>query len=327
MAPEPTIPVIDISPYMSRTATLLERGKVVTAIRDACIEYGFFQLVGHNIPLEIQETALNCAKRFFNLPLEQKQALSMKNAMGECGRGYEMIGGQVLEAGKLPDFKEGIYIGDEVPADDPRAGKFLQGPNMWPDLPEDEYRRPIMEYRSRMLHLAETLMQILALGLPYGADIFNEFTKDPIGNLKLLHYPPNLSGDDQRLGAGAHTDFGCITLLLQQPDSLGLQVLNPSTNTWIAVPSLPDRYVVNIGDLLDRWTSGHYRSTIHRVVDVGKSDRYSIPFFYHGNLYHPLKPLDGRECADSITVEEHIRGKFLESYKMDEVKNAAEVKI
>lgn len=95
-------------------------------------------------------------------------------------------------------------------------------------------------------------------------------------------------------------------------------MLSPVTNTWIRIPSVVDRYVVNIGDLLDRWTGGHYRSTVHRVVDVGNMDRYSIPFFYHGNLATELKPLDGRDCADAITVEEHIREKFRKSYKMDE---------
>ncbi|KAE8445365.1 hypothetical protein EG329_013487 [Mollisiaceae sp. DMI_Dod_QoI] len=311
-----SIPIIDISPWTSPTSSVLQQGKVVEAIRDACTQYGFFQLVGHCIPLESQQKALDCAKMFFDLPLEQKVVLSMKNAMGECGRGYEIIGGQVLEEGKMPDVKEGIYIGEEIRADEARAGKFLQGPNMWPSLPEHEYRIPIMEYREKMIRLAETILNILALGLPYGSDVFNEFMEQPIANLKLLHYPPNESKD--RLGAGAHTDFGCITLLLQQPGSEGLQVLSPLTSTWIPVPSVADRYVVNVGDLLDRWTGGHYRSTVHRVVDVGKKDRYSIPFFYHGNLATTLKPLDGRDCPDAITVEEHIRGKFRKSYKMDE---------
>lgn len=101
-----SIPIIDISPYISPTSTVLEQGKIVEAIRDACIQYGFFQLIGHGIPLEDQQKVLDCAKMFFDLPIEQKVALSMKNAMGECGRGYEVIGGQVLEEGKMPDVKE-----------------------------------------------------------------------------------------------------------------------------------------------------------------------------------------------------------------------------
>ncbi|KUJ21476.1 putative leucoanthocyanidin dioxygenase [Mollisia scopiformis] len=317
MAPiQNSIPVIDIGPYISPTASVLEQRKVVEVIRDACIQYGFFQLVGHGIPLGDQQQALSCAKMFFDLPVEEKVKLSMKNAMSECGRGYEAIGGQVLEEGKLPDAKEGIYIGEEVPPYNPRAGKFLQGPNMWPNLPENKYRIPIMAYRQKLLHLAETIMTILALGLPYGPDVFNEFMKQPVANLKLLHYPPNES--KSRLGAGSHTDFGCITLLLQQPGSEGLEVLSPLTNTWIPIPSTADRYVVNVGDLLHRWTKGHYRSTVHRVVDVGKTDRYSIPFFYHGNLATTISPLDGSVSLNAITVEEHIRGKFRKSYKMDE---------
>ncbi|CZR68452.1 related to gibberellin 20-oxidase [Phialocephala subalpina] len=311
-----SIPVIDLSPWTCRNSTVLERGHVVAAIRDACTEYGFFQLIGHGIPLEDQQKALECAKMFFDLPIGEKLELSMKNAMGECGRGYERFGGQVLEEGKLPDAKEGIYIGDEIPSSSPLAGKFLQGPNMWPNLPSSQFQTPIMQYRAKMLQLAETILTILALGLPYGADVFNDFMQSPVANLKLLHYPPNESKD--RLGAGAHTDFGCLTLLLQQPHSTGLQVLSPLTGTWIPVPSVPDHYVVNIGDLLDRWTGGRYRSTVHRVVNVGREDRYSIPFFYHGNLATEMRPLDGSECADAVTVEDHIRGKFRKSYEMDE---------
>lgn len=98
----------------------------------------------------------------------------------------------------MTHFLRGIYIGEEIPPDDPRAGKFLQGPNMWPSLPESSYQTPVKVYRVKMLHLAETILTILALGLPYVADVFNSFMKPPVANLKLLHYPPNESKD--RLG-------------------------------------------------------------------------------------------------------------------------------
>jgi isopenicillin N synthase-like dioxygenase len=116
--------------------------------------------------------------------------------------------------------------------------------------------------------------------------------------------------------AGAHTDFGCTTILLQQPDRHGLQVLYPPTKTWVPVPAKEDVLIVNVGDLLDKWTKGRYRSAVHRVVNIGTADRYSIAYFYQGNLTTKLAPLDGSSGSDLVveTVEDHIKGKFKKTF-------------
>lgn len=101
-----SIPVIDISPFLDPTCTESQKNEIVVAVRDACVTYGFFQLIGHGVPPETQEQILGCAKSFFDLPLAEKQALAMSKAMGESNRGYETIGGQRLQSGKLPDLKE-----------------------------------------------------------------------------------------------------------------------------------------------------------------------------------------------------------------------------
>ena len=105
-------------------------------------------------------------------------------------------------------------------------------------------------------------------------------------------------------------------MLLQQPDQAGLEVLYPPTNSWIPVPAVAGRYVVNVGDLLEGWTAGGYRSAVHRVINTGESHRYSVPFFYHGNMEFKLRPLDGSDDARAITVEQHIQNKFKESYSV-----------
>jgi isopenicillin N synthase-like dioxygenase len=97
---------------------------------------------------------------------------------------------------------------------------------------------------------------------------------------------------------------------LQQPGQHGLQVWYPPTKSWIPVPAREDVFIVNVGDLLDKWTKGVYRSAVHRVLNVSETDRYSVPFFYLGNLKTKLKPLDGSGDRDGETVEEHIRGQF-----------------
>ncbi|KAJ6031416.1 hypothetical protein N7540_002148 [Penicillium herquei] len=316
-ATQNVIPLINVSPFTIQGASEAEKERVVAEVRDACRKYGFFQIVGHGIASELQTKVLECAQTFFSLSLEEKQKVGMEHAMGESNRGYEVIGGQKLQYDALPDLKEGIYFGAEMDRNDPSAGTFLQGPNLWPEaLPEKEFRIPIMDYHEKLLHLARTILQILALGLPHPPDIFDEITKGAVGTVKLLHYPPQRSTELHQLGAGAHTDFGSITLLLQQPDQTGLQVFYRPSKNWISVPAVPGRYIVNIGDLLDGWTQGKYLSAIHRVINNTDQHRYSVPFFYDGNLSYKLRPLDGTSDETALTVEEHLKKKWSQSYSI-----------
>jgi isopenicillin N synthase-like dioxygenase len=111
--------------------------------------------------------------------------------------------------------------------------------------------------------------------------------------------------------AGAHTDFGAITLLLQHPGQEGLEVLHPNVDAWIPVPTVPNTYVVNVGDVLSAWTGGRYRSTVHRVINKSTSDRYSIPFFLDGTLTTTMRPLDGSVMrGDEKTVGQHLEERF-----------------
>jgi isopenicillin N synthase-like dioxygenase len=153
-------------------------------------------------------------------------------------------------------------------------------------------------------------MEVLAKGLPYNnKDIFKDFCTDPLAVVRLLHYPPQPNLDDpKQRGAGAHTDFGAITLLLQD-DKGGLQVLNEATGNWIDVKPNPDAYVVNVGDMLETWTRGEYKSNTHRVINVSRTDRYSVPFFFDGNLEYVLKPLDG-STEDGKTVEQVMTERY-----------------
>lgn len=111
--------------------------------------------------------------------------------------------------------------------------------------------------------------------------------------------------------AGAHTDFGCLTLLLQQPKLSGLQVFYPPSSEWIPVPAVEDTFVVNVGDLIHSWTGGRYRSALHRVLNDNSTDRYSIPFFFQGNMQarNPFAPGE-----KSLTVEEHILAMYNKTF-------------
>jgi isopenicillin N synthase-like dioxygenase len=163
-----------------------------------------------------------------------------------------------------------------------------------------------------MLRLTHAILEMLVLALGYSTSSLSALTAEPVMNLKLLHYPPHKSKDDRQFGAGAHTDFGVLTILLQQPVKDGLQVYHAATDEWLSVPALEDIFVVNISDLTQKWSNGQFSSTLHRVINAADGDRYSVPCFYQGDLRatNPFNPED----ESGETVEMHIRKKFDQSY-------------
>ena len=156
---------------------------------------------------------------------------------------------------------------------------------------------------------------MLAIGLGHDPSVLETFTKEPVMNLKLLHYPPHTSKDERQFGAGAHTDFGTLTILLQQPRKHGLQVYHAPTDEWLSVPAVEDVFVINMGDLIQKWTDGQYSSTLHRVINAADGDRYSVPCFFHGDL-SATNPFKAGQSGGE-TVEEHIRRKFDQSYGLE----------
>ena len=214
-----------------------------------------------------------------------------------------------------PDLKEGYYVGLPIPPDDPRCGRFYMGPNVWPSsLESSAFQGPCEEYYATIFDLSLKVISLIAHTLPYGSDVFEKFVaNDPAAPLRLLHYPPaaRMEGKKQ-FGASAHTDFGAITLLLQDQNP-GLQVLNRATDEWIDVPPNEDAYVFNVGDMLSFWTKGEYVSSVHRVINKNPTDRYSVVFFFDGNLDCSLDPLDGGP-GEGKTVESHMLERMRVSY-------------
>lgn len=314
---EAQLPIIDVSGLSaSRPET---RAAVGAALRAACLDKGFFYVTGHGVPQGLITAALAESKAFFDQPMARKQAID--KALSFCNRGYEPLKGQTLEPGAPPDLKEGFYIGPDLPLDDPRvvARRFNRGPNLWPtDLPG--FRPTMQAYFAAMLDLGARLMRGIALSLDLPEDHFSVFDRDPLATLRLLHYPPQpANAAPGEKGCGAHTDFGSLTLLLQD-DVGGLQVWDEAGGTWIHAPPVPGAFVVNLGDLIARWTNGRYRSTLHRVVNVSGRERYSVPFFYTGNPDQPidciptcLAPGDTPKYPPT-TVEAHLKDMYARTY-------------
>ena len=316
-SPAESLPIIDLTAMHNGTAA--DKAAVGQALRQACEHTGFFYISGHGIDSALIERVFAQSQQFFAQPMEAK--LETHKALSKANRGYEKLGGQTLEPGMPPDLKEGFYIGEELAEDHPRvlAGRFNQGPNQWPaQLPA--FQPAMQDYYTAMLALSERIMAGLALSLDLPEDFFADFCEEPLCTLRLLHYPPQpskpLPGEK---GCGAHTDFGGITILLLD-DKPGLQVWDAKGESWINAKPIPGTFVVNLGDMIARWTNDLYRSTLHRVVNTSGAERYSVPFFYSGAPSHEVRCLpvclqDGEAAKyPATTVEEHLQEMYRRTY-------------
>ncbi|KAI1139286.1 putative gibberellin 20 oxidase [Hypoxylon sp. FL0543] len=309
------IPVIDISGYIAGDA--LRTSQIAEELKAACSAPGFFQIVGHDVPAELRTRLFAKIAQFFALPLSKKLALHRDRSVTGA-RGYEGIGAQALEDG-FRDQKEGFMIGPELP-----PGRFLQGPNLWPDENDcPGFQSTMQEYYAAVRGLSLTMFRLLALSLRLDENYFDAFvdSRDSISTCRAHRYPRvDVDQAMKSRGIGAHTDFGAMTFLLQD-DIGGLEVFHRPTSTWHAVPYVEDAYVVNMGDMMEQWTNGRYMSTLHRVISpVSDRDRYSVVFFNEGLLDQVIdciptcvKPGEA-PLHEPVTVEAHLRRRFADSY-------------
>ncbi|XP_020572498.1 2-oxoglutarate-Fe(II) type oxidoreductase-like isoform X2 [Phalaenopsis equestris] len=240
------------------------------------------------------------SRSFFDLPFKKKMEL-LRN---EKNRGYTPTLDETLDPENQAqgDFKEGYYIGIEVPEDDPQAEKPFYGPNQWPSEDILPGWRQIMEqYQIEALRVCRAIAKILALALDLDADYFvrPQILGEPIATLRLLHYEDKVSDPARGIyGCGAHSDFGLLTLLATDGVA-GLQICKDKDarpQIWEDVTTLKGGFIVNLGDLLERLTNDVFRSTLHRVVLDGQ-ERYSIAFFADPSHEYLA------ECLPSCTSE------------------------
>jgi isopenicillin N synthase-like dioxygenase len=308
------IPVIDLAPTWS--PDLATRKAVAWEIHKACRDTGFFYIKNHGIPESLMAEQLASARRFFALPLDEKLKLDMARNRGPAG--YEPMKMQTLDAGSPPDLKEGFQFHREV---DPQASGEggYRGANLWPEnLPGF---RPQMEaYHAAVTALGKHLMASMALSLDLPEDYFAAGLEDLMCSVRLLHYPPQ-SADSayNQLGAGAHTDWGSITMLLQD-DCGGLEVRHAS-GEWMRATPVRGTLIVNLGDMIRRWTNDIYHSTMHRVLNnISNHDRYSVATFFNPNYNYRVSclPTCLAEGAAPLyapcTVGEHLKQMFERTY-------------
>jgi isopenicillin N synthase-like dioxygenase len=274
-----SIPIVDLG-----------AGDVAARFRAAYRDVGFAYLEGHGIPAELVESAFVASRRFHALPVEEKLRLKVNRQH----RGYmpfaesTIVSSSIQKATK-PNLSESLMVMHEVdpdvePGDDP-----LAGPNQWPDLPG--FREAIVAYEEALRPLARRLVAIFeqALDAPEGS--LAESFERPTTFLRLLHYPPqDPAGLEDEFGSNPHTDYGFVTILAQDASG-GLQVRAPDGGTWLDVPPRTGAFVLNIGDIGERWSNGILRSTPHRVVNRTGRDRYSIPYFFDPAAPSVVRPL------------------------------------
>jgi isopenicillin N synthase-like dioxygenase len=298
------IPVIDIAGL--REPGSPGKDEVVRQLGEACREVGFFYIKNHEIPQDLIQQTFAMAEAFFSQPLEKKLECSMER-YSKCFRGYSPVLSELAD-GKRNSYELMEFSVDFHP-DTPEAlaKRPMHGPNIWPSI--EGYRTTISHYIEEMNKLGADLMRGIALSLELEENYFDmAFNGQSFWQFRTVHYPevsnvgemakemPELEFRmrDIEIGdhnCGAHTDYGCLTILLANKP--GLQVLGKN-NVWIDAPVIENAYICNIGDMLQYWSRDTYVATKHRVLT--HIPRISLPFFFQPNydtVIEPVKTVEG----------------------------------
>ena len=347
------LPIINVGALMTRVGCSSTKLVAARAIDRACRETGFFYVCNHGVDEVLRARVLELGRRFFELPQASKDAISIANS--SSFRGYQRMGENVTQG--LPDWHEGIdWFRDEEGQPLPPGMDWFQlaGANQWPSEVEvPGFRAAYGAYVSCMLDLGGAVMRGVALGLGKEAHFFEPWYTRSFWVMRLIGYP-TLSGGDggggggggsgnggdgsgggggggggdatdggaQGIGCGAHTDYGCLTLL-HADDTPGCLQVRTLGGQWSDAPTVPGAFLVNIGDMLQVWSAGQYRSTEHRVLHPHDGYRVSVPFFFEPNADALITPVvqpaasAGTAAPAPIVYGEHLQRKVLNNFAHD----------
>ena len=313
------IPIIDIGDIDQAEGTGIEA--IVNQIRDAYSTAGFAYIVNHGVDSGLIDELFEKSAEFHALPHSSKLEIELN----ELHRGFIPINtstdiNSTLAVVTKPNQSESFIMMREAGENDPGvlAGDFLAGANQWPEgLPG--FRETVSAYSDVLTQLGHKMCRAIALAMETDVEAFSAMFAPPTTFLRLLHYPPQQpdpSGD--LYGSAPHTDFGCITILAQDEIG-GLQVRN-SQGQWIDAPHIPESFVMNVGDMLHRWSNGLLLSTPHRVINQSGRERYSCPFFFDPGVSIEVAPLescitpDNPKRFDGIVYGDFLRAELQSGY-------------
>jgi isopenicillin N synthase-like dioxygenase len=317
------VPVIDISPYFS--GDIRQRKEVAALVNRACRTIGFLVITGHGVSDELIERTGELTRKFFDLPL------SIKQKYKAAPRGYSAIGASALaytsgDDDSAPDFREVFSVGrDKIDRDDPYfaspTGRQVFPDNVYPsEIPA--LRAALGEYFDAMSALAGAVMRLFALALELDEHWFDDKIDKHMSNLSLSNYPDQPEEPlPNQLRAGAHTDWGSLTILRTEDRPGALEVQTPE-GAWESAPFVSGAFIVNIGDLMAQWTNDQWTSTMHRVANPPRdkaagSRRQSLIFFHQPNneaLIECIPSCIGERASYApITSGEYLRTKLAKS--------------
>ncbi|XXG49212.1 hypothetical protein AAC387_Pa02g3456 [Persea americana] len=304
------IPLIDLSSLNSSNSNDPESlSGLVAEIGAACKDCGFFQVINHGVPLQLQERIESAARKFFALPLEEKSKVRRdeENPLGYYDTEHTK---NVRDWKEVFDFtlEEPSFI---PPSHEPQGQELQTLNNRWPHYPP-EMREACIEYARGVEKLAYKLLELISLSLNLPADRLKGFFRGQTCFVRLNHYPP-CPEPQLALGVGRHKDSGALTILAQD-DVGGLEVKRKADGEWLRVKPIPNSYIINVGDIIQVWSNDKYESVEHRVVVNLQKERLSIPFRLNPAFSVMVKPLEELlQEHDPPKYNEYNWGRFFKS--------------
>ena len=314
-------PIFDLGAF--ENSNVSGRRRLARDVDEICRNTGFLAIANHGVGQNAIDGVWSKTRAFFDLSGEEKQHAGAPYS----GYPYGYLGPELEALAKSrnvdtpPDFKESFNGGPLSRPEgmtDAEALAFCYAPTIWPEKPKG-FVAAWTAYYAAMEDLAARIMKLFALALELPEDYFARYIDAPVSALRALNYPAQTTPPKPgQLRAGAHTDYGSLTVLLPQEGSRGLEILTPD-GVWTAVPPTPGAFVINIGDLMARWTNDRWVSTLHRVVNPtaeegGSSRRQSLAFFHRPNWFAEIACLDGcRSPGQQPKYDPVLSGPYLMS--------------
>jgi isopenicillin N synthase-like dioxygenase len=322
-----TIPVIDVSEIIGSNVAPEALTAVAAQILAASQQVGFFYIKGHGIATELIEPAQRATRAYFALPRSAKARCVVNTSQ----RGWMPSGVARLEGSKTHDLKEVFFWGPE--RWHPRLESLkrldsLIADNQWPDRDLPALRLDLCPYYDAVSTVARRLLSAIAVALGVSPDFFESRYSSPMVRGQLVYYPRSTVSDEdeERFGSAPHTDFGALTLLLQDNNG-GLQV-QTRDGTWVTAPPIEDTLVCNIGDLLNRWSNETLSSNLHRVINRSGNERHSIVVFFDPDPDALIDPAElgfpeARDKYPPVTASDYIHQKNKRNFRHYESQTAS----
>jgi isopenicillin N synthase-like dioxygenase len=292
------VPVIDYGPYFASESGALER--LAGQVRSACENVGFFYILNHGVPQETIDRAFAASHRFHALPLQQKLNLQLnQNNIGYMPMNASVQAASQVHKATKPNQNESFFISHDRGPDHPdvRVGMLLRGQNQWPaDMPG--LREDMMAYFSALGAMCDRMLPAFAVALKMPPNHFAPFfANEAHATLRFLHYPPQEDMSENTFGTAPHTDNSFMTALART-DVPGLAIRLP-TGEWLPPPVIPGTFLINLGNIMRRWSNDRFLSTPHGVINESGTDRYSIAYFHSPNPDAVIECLPSCASADN----------------------------